>query len=262
MGWKAFKKAVEDGGGNIDSSMEHQLFDFRFNEDFRKFTKEECDKRLMRRGGVLYREPYGWKRFCIRVAGKYDGDDTWLNDWAVAYHGCPMMTVPMIVNSGFKSGALQGAKNCPDVRDGEKVGEGIYCSPNPQVIECYSNGEEGKNQDGSSKGAACTLDGHTVFFALMCRVNPAAIRRPDRHFAHCNDEEVMGIDGTFEWVIRDPTNIRPYAVMIRDQTTSCHRPLGDLVNKFNAEHKPLSKGAFNKIPGGELDPHRSKVAQS
>ena len=64
----------------------HKLFDFRYNEDFRSVTKEETD--LMRRGGVLYRDPFGWKCFSIRAAGKYDnGDDTWMSNWAVAYHG-------------------------------------------------------------------------------------------------------------------------------------------------------------------------------
>lgn len=224
------------------------MFDFRYNEDFRSMTLDETN--MSRRGGTLYREPYGWKRFCIRVAGKYDGgDDSWLSEWAVAYHGCPMKVVPLIMKEGFKPGGLQGAKSSEDVRDGKNVGSGIFCSCNTLVNECYSNGEEGKNQDGSEKGPACRLDGRTVFFALQCRVNPEAIRRPDRHFARCNDEEVMGIDGVFEWVINDPKNIRPYAIMIRDKETACHRDLGELVKHFNREHKPLPKGSFDHIPG-------------
>merc|ERR1712232_999119 len=170
---------------------------------------------------------------------------------------------------GFRPGADQGAKNCLDVRDGRIVGKGIYCTPNPQVVECYSNGEEGKNQDGTEKGAACELvdefgEKHTVFFALMCRVNPAAIRRPDRPFARCNDEEVMGIEGTFEWVINDAKDIRPYAVMIRDKETADHRSLQELVEFWNSEHKPKERGAFDNIPGKHLDPNHtaSKIEHS
>lgn len=240
----------------------HKIFDFRHNKDFRTDPTRE-GTHLARRGGVLYREPCGFKRFGIRVAGKYDGgDDSWLNDWAVAYHGCPMKAVSGIMESGFMPGTNQGGKGCIDVRDGEEIGSGIYCSPNLQVVECYANGEEGYNQDGTPKGEACTLDGHTVLFVLMCRVKPAAIRRPDRHYARCNDEEVMGIDGTFEWVIHDPANIRPYAVLIREKVPGCHRDLVDLVKSFNTEHKPLEKGTFDNIPGADLDPHHSKVAAS
>jgi len=137
------------------------------------------------------------------------------------------------------------------------------------VIECYSNGEEGNNQDGTRKGAACQLEDlngrkHTVFFALMCRVNPAAIRRPDRPFAHCNDEEIMGIEGTFEWVINNTKDIRPYAVMIRDKETADHRELRELVDAWNKEHLPKRRGSFDKIPGKELDPNHtaSKIERS
>jgi len=264
--FKAFKQAVKESGGSISDADKHKMFDFRYNYDLRNGVVNPTAV-IKRRGGVLYQEPYGWKRFCIRVAGKYDnGDDTWLHDWAVAYHGCPMNAVPLIMKQGFKLGGLQGAANCIDVRDGKKVGKGIYCSPNLEVIECYANGEEGKNLDGTKKQPASTLDGHTVFFALMCRVNPAAIRRPVRPFARCNDEEVMGINGTFEWVINDPANIRPYAVLIRDKATACHQHLRELVHNFNPDHKPVEKGTFNcvksNISGQQRDPHQGKIASS
>jgi len=90
----------------------HKIFDFRYNEDYRDqgtMSTEEVD--LMRRGGVLYREPEGWKRYSIRVAGKYDdGDDTWLHNWAVAFHGCPMTAVPLIMEQGFKHGVSRVRK--------------------------------------------------------------------------------------------------------------------------------------------------------
>lgn len=241
--WQAFSNAYQIGTGKPPSFDRHELFDFRYNEDYRNLGREPI---VDRRGGVLYKEPVGWKRFSINTRSKYP-DTAWLNDWAVAYHGCPMKTVPLIMESAFRAGPLQGAKDCKDNRTDEKVGSGIYCSPNTIVNECYSNGEEG-----ADKGRAATLrcpDGkpRTIFFALQCRVNPAAIRRPDRTFARCNDEEVMGVDGVFEWLINNPDDIRPYAVMVRDKDAQTldghsaeHRTLKDLVDNWNKEHKPLT----------------------
>merc|ERR1719198_2149541 len=138
-----------------------------------------------------------------------------------------MGVVPLIVKNGFKPGTGQGARNCTDVRTGAKVGSGIYCTPNLTTVECYANG----NEDGGSeqKQAAATVDGHTLFFALQCRVRPGAIRRPERHFALNNDEEVMGIDGTFEWVINDPNDIRPYAILVREKDYHEHRKLYEMI---------------------------------
>merc|ERR1712232_131459 len=170
-------------------------------------------------------------------------------EWAVAYHGTAMQVVPLIIKNGFIVGKGQGAVDAPDVRTGAKCGKGIFCTPNLTTVECYANG----NEDGGSeqKEAAATVDGHTLFFALQCRVRPGAIRRPERHFAKNNDEEVMGIDGTFEWVINRPEDIRPYGVLVRSKEGSDHRTLGSLINgdAWNREHKPLPRGHFDRIPG-------------
>ncbi|RHZ75644.1 hypothetical protein Glove_212g69 [Diversispora epigaea] len=41
-------------------------------------------------GGIQYQRPCGWRRFAVKVSGKYD-DDKWLgtdkNSWPVSYHG-------------------------------------------------------------------------------------------------------------------------------------------------------------------------------
>lgn len=233
--WQLYQQACKMGGGRPTECSQYELFDFRYNADFRM----DREPRVSRRGGVLYREPKGWKTFAINTRQKYN-DQNWLGDWAVAYHGCPLKVVPKILETGFRPGPLQGTKNCNDCRTGEEVGTGIFCSPNIAVCECYSNGEEGKN-----KGAACTVrctDGkkRKLFVAIQCLVNPARIRRPIRTFAKCNDEEVMGVNGVFEWVINNPDDIRPVAVMVRDMEDSEHRNLKDLVETWNEEHKPLS----------------------
>ena len=49
------------------------------------------------------------------------------------------------------------------------------------MVCIYANGSEDAASE--NKESAATIDGHTLFFALQCRVRPSAIVRPDRHFA-------------------------------------------------------------------------------
>eukprot|EP00930_Biecheleria_cincta_P013518 TRINITY_DN12005_c0_g1_i1.p1 TRINITY_DN12005_c0_g1~~TRINITY_DN12005_c0_g1_i1.p1 ORF type:complete len:743 (+),score=141.41 TRINITY_DN12005_c0_g1_i1:115-2343(+) len=269
--WKTFCQAVEMGkdrlsvaekqhyekwlSSNLD---ENELFDYQYNSDWMGMSL--TDAPIERRGGVLYRTPAGWKRVALNVWNKYDGgDNTWLGmegkagEWAVAYHGCAMAVVPLIMNGGFRVGTGQGAKNCSDTRTDKLVGDGVYCTPNIRVVECYANG----NEDGASenKTDAVKVDGRTWYFAFQCRVRPEAINRPDRHFAHCNDEEVMGVDGVFEWIINSPDDIRPYAILVREKDGCEHRSLGQLIGNqaWNKSHKPLPFGSFDKIPGRLAD---------
>merc|ERR1719487_1880455 len=140
--FNAFCMAVQDQGGVVDFEAE-DLFDFRFNEDNRGIDKDHAS--IERRGGVLYREPFGWKRFAVKCKGDFDGgDNTWMGnsnqdgEWAVAYHGLPMRFLPFVVKDGFKVGAGQGGRHCLDVRTGKKVGDGVYCSPNHVAMDCYA----------------------------------------------------------------------------------------------------------------------------
>merc|ERR1712110_205748 len=111
--FRAFCQAVKNGGGKVNFAPE-DLFDFRYNEDDR--GKEPINAELSRRGGVLYREAAGWKRFALKCRGKYDdGDNSWMRmsggegEWAVAYHGTGMNVVPLIIQNGFIVGKGQGA---------------------------------------------------------------------------------------------------------------------------------------------------------
>ncbi|CAE8634497.1 unnamed protein product, partial [Polarella glacialis] len=230
--FECFQKAVVKAGGALDFD-EKELFNYQFNEDFRK-----AEKALTRRGGVLYEVPSGWKRFALNVRGKYPDGDTWMQmdgkpgEWAVAYHGTKFDAVPKIIRGGFKIGPRQGAEWCKlsDTRTSRPIGKGIYCTPNLKVVECYANGEEAQTGTPPVK-----IEGHTLFFVLQCRVRPGAIRRPNNHVytKTNNDEEVMGIDGVFEWVVEDPADIRPYAVLIRDKESIAHHDkLGDVAGYF------------------------------
>ena len=126
--------------------------------------------------------------------------------------------------------------------------------PNLTTVECYANG----NEDGASdnKDAAVEIDGHTLFFAFQCRVRPSAIRRPSRFFSLNNDEEVMGPEGVFEWVVNSPEDIRPYGILVRDKEGADHRRLRELIGKrrWNLDHKPYPLGYFDRIPGSIHNP--------
>merc|ERR1712176_426169 len=73
--WDAFRDVLSAGGVDVTASPE-EIFDFRFNQDFRKMKDTG---RVLSRGGHSYKIPVGWKRFAMNVKGQYDsGDNSWL----------------------------------------------------------------------------------------------------------------------------------------------------------------------------------------
>lgn len=256
--FRAFQMTILRDGGEIDFLAE-DFFSFQFNNDFR-----HAAQRFERRGGVLYEVPRGWKRFALNVKGKYaDGNDWMRNDgtpgeWAVAYHGTKFGAIPKILREGFRLGIRHGpaALHMKDSRSGQRIQEGICCTPNLAAVECFANGEEA-----DTGVPPLTLEGHTVFFALQCRVRPGAIRRPNNtsYTVTCNDEELMGLKGVFEWVIEHPADIRPYAVLVRERPV-IHQNLHALARSF-ASMRPNPAGTFDHIPG-KIDLEAQEIAEA
>ena len=117
-----------------------------------------------KRGGFDYFPPKGWKGFGLNVVGKYDnGNDDWLayngnkNEWAIAYHGigkggdCDTVEKATlnIIKGGFEAGTRQAYRNDKNINEryrpndidndhSKTVGIGVYCSPNPKVMESYA----------------------------------------------------------------------------------------------------------------------------
>ena len=104
------------------------------------------------RGGEHYNAPVGWIGIGLKVFDKYF-DDRWLDmknlpgEWVVAYHGVgsglsaeEVKGIPgAIIGMGFKAGRRQAHKDCDDqFHPGQKVGNGVYLSPNPKVMEGYA----------------------------------------------------------------------------------------------------------------------------
>jgi hypothetical protein len=133
---------------------------------------------------------FGWKRYAVRVKGKYDGgDNTWLKcrggpgEWAVAFHGTNHCNLPGILSGGFKVGPRQLYKR--------EVGAGVYVTPYMKTARGYAS-RTSLNFNGESR---------RVEVVLQCRVRPSAIKQTSR------DDY---------WVINDPADIRPYGVLMRD----------------------------------------------
>ena len=106
-----------------------------------------------KRGGKPYYPPKGWTGYGLRVLDRFDnGDNTWIDyknlggEWAVAYHGVgSLLSGSQILNKSKKSGKFnfqggngQGYKDSYDVfHQGEKVGEGVYVTPQPDIMESH-----------------------------------------------------------------------------------------------------------------------------
>ena len=161
-----------------------------------------------KRGGLDYIPPTnGWVGYGLKVWGKYDnGNNDWLsyngnkNEWAIAYHGvgsklgCSVeQAAHNIIKGGFKAGSGQAFQYDDDfMHPGQKVGVGVYCSPDPKVMEEYAkysiiNGGNGKN----------------YMLGFMMRVKPDKIR--------------YSIKQKDYWVLNGTTDeMRPYRIMIKE----------------------------------------------
>ncbi len=167
------------GGGGEQFYLPDDLLDPQYDYDFTNINDK--NKKFMR-GGLEYKRPCGWKRYALKVKGKYE-NDKWLghkgksnddNEWAVCYHGTKVSNAESIVKNGLKIGKRF------------KFGVGIYCTPNIETAEQYSP----------------TFGNFKIVF--QNRVKPSAIHRAS---------EVGGPDDY--WYVADGSDIRPYSICIK-----------------------------------------------
>ena len=159
------------------------------------------------RGGRPYNPPDGWIGFGLNVLNKYDnGNNDWLacdgrpGEWCIAYHGaCVHNTseqikqiIKPILENNLKPGAGQAYSTYDDAcHPGQKVGVGVYCTPNPNTADGYSG--------------QIDVNGHRYKVAFMLRVKPDKIRysnsQPDYWVLNAGD-------GNF-------SEMRPYRFLIK-----------------------------------------------
>ena len=138
------------------------------------------------RGGRPYIPPKGWIGYGLKVWGKYDkGDNHWIahngvqGEWCVAYHGASQK-----LNQNYKQMRDVDDANHP----GQKVGEGVYCSPNPNVLD--------------QEGGVTQVGNKRYKIGFMLRVRPEKIR-----IAKTNPDY---------WVLNGTSDeIRPYRILIK-----------------------------------------------
>jgi len=159
------------------------------------------------RGGRPYNPPDGWIGFGLNVLNKYDnGNNDWLacdgrpGEWCIAYHGaCVHNTseqikqiIKPILENNLKPGAGQAYSTYDDAcHPGQKVGVGVYCTPNPSTADGYSG--------------QISVNGYRYKVAFMLRVKPDKIRYSSSR--------------TDYWVLNagngDFSEMRPYRFLIK-----------------------------------------------
>ena len=167
------------GGGCEEFHLPDNLLDPKYDYDFTNIKDKD---KIFMRGGLEYKRPCGWKRYALKVKGKYE-NDKWLGhkgksnndkEWAVCYHGTKVNNAESIVKNGLKVGQRN------------KFGVGIYCTPNIETAEKFSP----------------TFGGYKIVF--QNRVKPSAIHKAS---------EVGGPDDY--WYVSDGSYIRPYSIYIK-----------------------------------------------
>ena len=158
------------------------------------------------RGNHPYYPPIGWKGYGLRVLDRFDhGDNAWIDyhnndgEWAVAYHGVGSLlgrrtqifnAINDIALNNIQTGIRQGFKDSNDINHfGQKVGEGVYVTPKPEVLEQFSG--------------VFKYNGKIYMIGFMTRVHPEKIRIPEEKQDY--------------WVINGTDNeIRPYRILIKE----------------------------------------------
>ena len=180
--------------------LSNQMLDFRGDRNIGWGEGES-------RGGKPYFPPKGWNGYGLNVLDRYDlGDNTWIDfkntprEWSVAYHsmGTSLSGDKNPINfSNFnnmqneETVMRQKFKLADDkYHMGEKVGEGVYMTPNPVIMEQFCS--------------VYQYGGETFKIGIMCRVRPEKIRCPSQ------SEDYWIINGT-------DNEVRPYRILIKNQ---------------------------------------------
>nr|CAH0109869.1 unnamed protein product [Daphnia galeata] len=149
-----------------------QLLDYWTN-DFISISPQlwtKSDKKAYNRGGLVYIRPCGWKRYALKVDGKYK-DDTWLlgkgkrpdpfssaqEEWPVSYHGTSYNKGLSIAEEGYRLSQCKRFKH----------GIGIYSTPDIDVAFKYAETRQHS-------------DGKTYKVVIQNRVNPKTLVKIDQ----------------------------------------------------------------------------------
>lgn len=166
------------------------LLDERYNFDF---TNVRDDNKIFMRGGYRYIPPYGWKRYGLKVEGKFKNDE-WFKgksprkdatssadgEWAISYHGTSLNNGLSIAEEGYK---LSKGK-------GFAYGKGIYSAPAIHVAERYAR--------------ICESNGIKYMVVIQSRVNPSELIIIPKEKTNVGEY----------WIVPNEEHIRPYGFCV------------------------------------------------
>ena len=148
--------------------------------------KDKFWRKNEKTGGEAYFPPIGWIKFGLKVFGCYDNkNNNWLGtknnsgEWCIAYCGF----------TGIKQKIEQKYENDADIKNpGKKVGIGVYCTPNPKLLE--------QNTE------IISVSGLEYKIGFMIRIKPDKIRCPQ------SNKDIWVVDGTDD-------DFRPYGILLK-----------------------------------------------
>lgn len=164
------------------------------------------------RGSERYYRPCGWRRYALKVSGKFPGGDAWLGragsrtesspgEWPVSYHGTAKSNADSIARGGF------------DLSKGRRFlhGRGIYSTPDISVAAKFA--EEFQ------------YDGKSYKMVFQNRVR---------------DFKVVPKIGY--WVSSNDRDIRPYGICIKETLYQVTTPRPGLVTRPALSYSVVSLG--------------------
>ncbi|CAF1029194.1 unnamed protein product [Adineta ricciae] len=163
----------------LDSSTRDSHYDY-------DFTNIDDTGKSFTRANVQYRRPCGWRRFAIRVCGKYE-NEIWLGcdnrngEWPVSYHGTKHDAAISIAQSGF------------DLSKHKRFlyGRGVYTTPNIDIAETFAT--------------HFTRNGRKFCVVIQNRINPETVVKLSA------DQD--GVDDY--WISPSADDVRPYGYCIK-----------------------------------------------
>jgi len=184
-------------------NLSQELFDAKGNFDFRNYGVE-----ANRRGGFPYYQPLTWKRYGIKVIGRYENDN-WLamngnnEEWAVGFHGLRNKDcINNIINNGLlTTGAGQAYSTSLDTRTNQICGRGAYLSNHIEVCEI-------------GYCVFIPFNNNRYKIAFQCRLRPNSIRIPMKS----SDIPGKGGNPVWDndyWIVNNSNDIRPYGILLK-----------------------------------------------
>ena len=179
-------------------------FDQKHNVDYKRVKPIRES-----RGGLPYYPPTGWYCHALNVDNKYSNDKLWFGsnnidgEWAVAFHGTHTAAITDVRDDSFSSRLVDAKRREVVERRGKEYDKpGLYVT-----THCNGGAHPQYTTTFDVKSPSGVTEKYRVVF--QCRVKPGA------YIVHQSL-----VDTGHTWRFVDPEAIRPYGILIKNETTS------------------------------------------